>query len=204
MNVRFTLLPQLEGAQALAADPKAHAALSASAGAGKTQVLPARVLRLLLQGARPESILCLTYTKAAAAEMANRIGARLAACVRLPDKLLRKDLFALGERDDPKTRERARQLFARVLDCPGGLKIQTIHAFAQSLLAAFPAEAGVMPGFQPIEGRAEQELVRRTLAELMADAEARGDAQLTQDVQCLSRRLGEMGAGEYLQACARR
>ena len=204
MSRRFTLLPQLEGDQALAADPKAHAALSASAGTGKTQVLTARVLRLLLQGARPESILCLTFTKAAAAEMANRIGARLAAWVRLPDKLLRKDLFALNERDDPRTLERARQLFARVLDCAGGLKIQTIHAFAQSLLAAFPAEAGITPGFQPIEGRAEQELVRRTLADLMADAEAAGETQLIADVQCLSRRLGEAGAVEYLQACARK
>jgi hypothetical protein len=197
-------LPQLEGEQALAAEPRVHAALSASAGTGKTQVLTARVLRLLLQGARPESILCLTFTKAAAAEMANRIGARLAAWVRLPDKLLKKDLFALGERDDPRTRQRARQLFARVLDCPGGLKIQTIHAFAQSLLAAFPAEAGITPGFQPIEGRAEQELVRRTLADLMADAEERGDSALIGDVQCLSRRLGEFGAVEYLQACARK
>jgi ATP-dependent helicase/nuclease subunit A len=204
MSARFSLLPQLEGEQALAADPRAHAALSASAGSGKTQVLTARVLRLLLQGARPESILCVTFTKAAAAEMANRIGARLAAWVRLPDKFLRKDLFALGERDDPKTRERARQLFARVLDCPGGLKIQTIHAFAQSLLAAFPAEAGIAPGFQPIEGRAEQELVRRTLADLMAEAEERRDEQLICDVQCLSRRLGEQGAVDYLQACARR
>ena len=203
MSGRFTLLPQLEGEQALAAEPRAHAALSASAGTGKTQVLTARVLRLLLQGARPESILCLTFTKAAAAEMANRIGARLAAWVRLPDKLLKKDLFALREPDDPATRERARQLFARVLDCPGGLKIQTIHAFAQSLLAAFPAEAGIAPGFQPIEDRAEQELVRRTLADLMADAEQRGDSGLIADVQCLSRRLGEFGAVEYLQACAR-
>jgi ATP-dependent helicase/nuclease subunit A len=203
MNARFTLLPQLEGEQALAADPAVHAALSASAGTGKTQVLTARVLRLLLQGARPESILCLTFTKAAAAEMANRIGARLAAWVRLKDSELAADLLALGESNDPRTRQRARQLFARVLDCPGGLKIQTIHAFAQSLLAAFPAEAGITPGFLPIEGRAEQELVRRTLAELMADAESRGDGQLTRDVQVLSRRLGELGAVEYLQACAR-
>ena len=95
-------------------------------------------------------------------------------------------------------------MFARVLDCPGGLKIQTIHSFAQGLLAAFPAEAGIVPGFQPIEGRAEQELVRRTLADLMADAESTGDEPLIRDVQTLSRRLGEMGAVEYLQACARK
>src|SRR5947208_655871 len=203
MSARFKSLPELRGEQAQASDPAAHAALSASAGSGKTQVLTARVLRLLLKGARPESILCLTFTKAAAAEMANRIGARLAAWVRLKDSELGTDLLHLGELNDPPSRERARQLFARVLDCPGGLKIQTIHSFAQSLLAAFPAEAGITPGFQPIEGRAEQELVRRTLAELMSDAEERAEELLIRDVQCLSRRLGETGAVEYLQACAR-
>ena len=204
MSARFKTFPELKNEQAQASDPAVHASLSASAGTGKTQVLTARVLRLLLKGARPESILCLTFTKAAAAEMANRIGARLAAWVRLKDSELAADLLALGESNDPRTRERARQLFAKVLDCPGGLKIQTIHSFAQSLLAAFPAEAGITPGFQPIEGRAEQELVRRTLADLMADSEACGDDALIDDVQVLSRRLGEAGAVEYLQACARR
>ena len=176
MSARFKTLPQLKGEQALASDPGVHAALSASAGTGKTQVLTARVLRLLLQGARPESILCLTFTKAAAAEMANRIGARLAAWVRLKDIELAADLDALGEDSGERMRDRARRLFAKVLDCPGGLKIQTIHSFAQSLLAAFPEEAGIAPGFRPIEGRAEQELVRLTLADLMADAEGAGDA----------------------------
>jgi len=204
MRARFKTLPELRGEQAQASDPRVHASLSASAGTGKTQVLTARVLRLLLKGARPESILCLTFTKAAAAEMANRIGARLAAWVRLKDSELATDLGHLGESNDPATRIRARQLFAKVLDCPGGLKIQTIHSFAQSLLAAFPSEAGIVPGFQPIEGRAEQELVRRTLADLMADAESRGPQQLITDAQCLSQRLGEAGAVEYLQACARR
>src|SRR5947208_11643651 len=170
MSARFKTFPALRDEQALASDPAAHAALSASAGSGKTQVLTARVLRLLLKGAPPEAILCLTFTKAAAAEMANRIGARLAAWVRLKDSELGTDLLHLGESNDPPSRDRARRLFARVLDCPGGLKIQTIHSFAQSLLAAFPAEAGITPGFQPIEGRAEQELVRRTLAELMSGA----------------------------------
>jgi ATP-dependent helicase/nuclease subunit A len=204
MSGRLNTLKALGAEQAAAADPRVHAALSASAGTGKTHVLTARVLRLLLNGARPESILCLTFTKAAAAEMANRIGARLAAWVRLKKADLAADLLALGEPNDPRTLKTARQLFARVLDCPGGLRIQTIHAFAQSLLAAFPAEAGIVPGFQPIEGRAEQELVRRTLAELMADGEASGDEGLIGDVQCLSRRLGETGAVEYLQTSARR
>ena len=204
MSARFKSFPNLKDEQALASDPAVHASLSASAGTGKTQVLTARVLRLLLKGAPPESILCLTFTKAAAAEMANRIGARLAAWVRLKDSELATDLDHLGESTDPKTRQRARQLFARVLDCPGGLKIQTIHSFSQSLLAAFPAEAGIVPGFQPIEGRAEQELVRRTLADLMSDADTRGDSALIRDVQALSLRLGEANAVEYLQACARK
>jgi len=204
MSARFKAFPDLQDEQAKASDPAAHASLSASAGTGKTQVLTARVLRLLLTGARPESILCLTFTKAAAAEMANRIGARLAAWVRLKRTELWSDLEALGETPNERLVEHARQLFAKVLDCPGGLKIQTIHSFAQSLLAAFPAEAGIVPGFQPIEGRAEQELVRRTLADMMADAEAAGNEDLICDVQCLSRRLGEAAAVEYLQACARR
>src|SRR5215207_8627394 len=106
MRRKLKPLQQLQGQQALAADPSAHASLSASAGTGKTHVLTARVLRLLLSGVRPESILCLTFTKAAAAEMANRIGTRLAAWVRLPDAELRKELFALGEANDPAALQR--------------------------------------------------------------------------------------------------
>ena len=203
MTKRIKPLHQLQGDQARAADPRAHAALSASAGTGKTQVLTGRVLRLLLSGAAPETILCLTFTKAAAAEMANRIGERLAAWVRMKDADLKKDLFALGERNDPVTVQRARRLFAKVLEAPGGLRIQTIHSFAQALLASFPAEAGIAPGFQPLEGRAEQELGRTTLANLLADAEASGNEGLIGDVQCLSLRLGEGAAVDYLMRCAR-
>jgi ATP-dependent helicase/nuclease subunit A len=204
MPRRFKPLPVLEGDQRRASDPQAHAALSASAGTGKTQVLTARVLRLLLGGVDPGAILCLTFTKAGAAEMANRIAERLAAWVRMPDAALRHDLFALGEEDrSPPALQRARRLFARVLETPGGLRIQTIHGFAQTLLASFPAEAGISPGFQPIEGRAEAELIRRTLATLLADAEASGNEALIADVQALSLRLGEGGAQEYLTTCAR-
>jgi ATP-dependent helicase/nuclease subunit A len=203
MSRRFKPLPVLEGDQRRASDPSAHAALSASAGTGKTQVLTARVLRLLLGGVDPGAILCLTFTKAGAAEMANRIAGRLAAWVRMPDVALRHDLFALGEAHDPIALQQARRLFARVLETPGGLRIQTIHGFAQTLLASFPAEAGINPGFQPIEGRAEAELIRRTLAALLAEAEAAGDGALIGDVQALSLRLGEGGAQEYLMICAR-
>ena len=203
MRYRLKPLPELKGDQARASDPNVHAALSASAGSGKTQVLSARVLRLLLSGVRPEHILCLTFTKAGAAEMANRINARLATWVRMRDQDLRTDLINLGEANDPPTMQRARRLFAKILDAPGGLRIQTIHSFAQALLAAFPAEAGIMPGFLPLEGRAEQELARTTLANLLADAESMGNLGLIADVQCLSLRLGEKDAIAYLKLCAR-
>ena len=179
MTRRLNPLHVLKGDQLLASDPLAHAALSASAGTGKTQVLTSRVLRLLLGGVDPGAILCLTFTKAGAAEMANRIAERLAAWVRMDKIALAHDLFALGEEDrSPPALQRARRLFARVLETPGGLRIQTIHGFAQALLASFPAEAGISPGFQPIEGRAEAELTRRTLATLLADAEASGNDAL--------------------------
>jgi ATP-dependent helicase/nuclease subunit A len=203
MRYRLKPFPELKGDQASASDPNVHAALSASAGSGKTQVLSARVLRLLLSGVHPEHILCLTFTKAGAAEMANRINTRLASWVRMRDQDLRTDLINLGEDNDPLTLQRARRLFAKILDAPGGLRIQTIHGFAQALLAAFPAEAGIMPGFQPLEGRAEQELARTTLANLLADAESSGDEGLITDVQRLSLRLGEKDAIAYLVRCAR-
>jgi len=203
MSRRLKPLPILEGDQREASDPSAHAALSASAGTGKTQVLTARVLRLLLGGVDPGAILCLTFTKAGAAEMANRIAERLAAWVRMANVDLALDLRALDEDFSPPALQRARRLFARVLETPGGLRIQTIHGFAQTLLTSFPAEAGISPGFAPIEGRAEAELSRRTLANLLADAEAAGDEQLIGDVQALSLRLGEGGAEEYLMTCAR-
>lgn len=204
MRRRLNPFHRLEGAQAAASDPLVHAALSASAGTGKTHVLTSRVLRLLLRGTPPSSILCLTFTKAGAAEMANRLGQRLAHWVRLSDEALRKELFALGEDDSPPALERARRLFAEVLDAPGGgLRIQTIHSFAQTLLASFPAEAGVAPGIRPIEGRAEAELARRTLASLLEAAESRRDRHLTDDVSALSLRLGEAGAERYLMECAR-
>jgi len=203
MRRRLKPFHPLEGAQAAASDPLVHAALSASAGTGKTHVLTSRVLRLLLRGTPPSSILCLTFTKAGAAEMANRIGERLAHWVRLPDAELGLELKHLCEDYDPTMRERARRLFAEVLDAPGGgLRIQTIHSFAQTLLGSFPAEAGIAPGFRPIEGRAESELARRTLASLLEAAELEVDQQLIADVSALSLRLGEAGAESYLMACA--
>ncbi len=204
MPHRLRPLALLEGDQLRASSPRHHAALSASAGTGKTHVLTARVLRLLLAGVDPASILCLTFTKAGAAEIAERLHARLAFWVRLKDADLAAELHALDEDPGPETRERARTLFARVLEATGGgLRIQTIHAFAQSLLAAFPAEAELMPGFRPLEPREEQMLARSTLADLLVRAEGEGDLGLVRDIQALSLRLGEGGAETFLMACAR-
>ncbi len=204
MANRLRPLAILEGAQLRASAPRDHAALSASAGTGKTHVLTARVLRLLLSGVDPASILCLTFTKAGAAEMAGRLHGRLAHWVRLKDADLGHELIALGEDPGPEMRARARTLFARVLESAGGgLRIQTIHAFAQGLLAAFPSEAGLVPGFRPLDGREEQMLARATLADMLVRAEREGDQALIRDVQSLSLRLGEGGAERFLKACAR-
>ncbi len=197
-------LPRLVEAQARASDPSSHVWLAASAGTGKTQVLAARVYRLLLGGTDPGAILCLTFTKAGAAEMAGRINARLAAWVRASDTALGEDLIALGEEPTPKLVARARTLFAKVLDAPGGgLRIQTIHGFCQSLLSAFPVEAGLVPGFRPLEAREEAQLAREALAGMLVDAERDGRLGPTEALGALSLRLGEGGAEGFLSACAR-
>ena len=197
--------PPLECEQAQASHPgSSDVWLSASAGTGKTQVLTARVLRLLLHGAKPEAILCLTFTKAGAAEMANRINEILGAWVRLPSDMLVKDLKALGEDYGPEIRDAARTLFAKVLDARGGgLRIQTIHSFCQSLLAGFPAEAELIPGFRAIEGREEVMLAHSALADLVSDAGRTGQLGLIDRLEALSHRMGEDAARNLLSRCAR-
>lgn len=140
-----------DGNQRLASDPAASAFVDASAGAGKTKLLTDRILRLMLAGTDPGKILCLTYTRAAAAEMALRLNAVLADWVRASDDALDAALAGLGARATPAMRAAARQLFARVLELPGGMRIATIHAFCQSVLRRFPLEAGLSPHFRLIE-----------------------------------------------------
>ena len=183
---------QLLGNQALASSPGRHAWVSASAGTGKTQVLTARVLRLLLNGADPAGILCITFTKAGAAEMAERLNGTLTRWVRCKDKELRQHLFNLCEPNDDDAIARARTLFARVLEAPGGLRIETIHAFAQSLLAAFPIEGGVAPGFTALDDRSAEVVKRRVLAQTLVTAERVGDPILD-DFQALAVRHGDGG-----------
>jgi ATP-dependent helicase/nuclease subunit A len=150
--------------QRRAADPRVSVWVAASAGSGKTQVLVDRVIRLLLEGAAPDAILCLTFTKAAAAEMSNRLFQRLSGWVALDDLTLDATLRTLGVEDlSQAVRSRARRLFAQALETPGGLKIQTIHAFCERLLQAFPVESGLAPGFRVMESQESADLSREAL-----------------------------------------
>ena len=139
-------------AQRRAADPRASAWVSANAGAGKTKVLSDRVLRLLLAGTPPGKILCLTFTKAAAANMAIRVFERLGRWVTLDDESLIAELTELeGQRPSRDQVRLARRLFARAVETPGGLKIDTIHAFCERLLHLVPFEANVPARFAVLD-----------------------------------------------------
>ncbi len=184
-----TRLDPLKPEQASAAEPQAHAWVAASAGTGKTQVLSARVLRLLLQGTPPHAILCLTFTKLAAAEMQTRVFGRLAHWARCSDAELASDLQALRTDDGPEAQAQARRLFAEVLDAPQGLAVQTIHAFAQGLIASFPVEAGVTPGFATLDDRASALLRRRLLTAAIEAGD--DDAGFMADLAAISIASGE-------------
>jgi ATP-dependent helicase/nuclease subunit A len=200
---KFTPHAVLKAEQRDASDPREHVWLSASAGTGKTYVLSARVLRLLLRGVKPDAILCLTFTKAGAAEMAERVHERLAHWVQIKSTELAAELRALDEDFGPEQVADARTLFAKVLESRGGgLRIMTIHAFCQTLLAGFPLEAGLSPGFRPLEGREQAVLVQSVLADLVITAEREGDARLLGDLRSLSLRLGEEEAVRFLTRAA--
>jgi ATP-dependent helicase/nuclease subunit A len=148
----FAVPPALRERQAEASNPKTSAWASANAGSGKTHVLTQRVVRLLLAGTPPAQILCLAYTKAAAANMAERIFAKLAQWTSLSDEALTEAIVECGEpAPGPRELAFARQLFARTIETPGGLKIQTLHAFAERLLRLFPLEANVPAHFKVID-----------------------------------------------------
>lgn len=149
--------------QRIAADPAISAFVTANAGSGKTKTLIDRVARLLLAKVAPEAILCVTYTKAAAAEMQRRLFERLGKWSVTSDTDLRAELIKLvgeGEVYDAERLSKARALFAQALETPGGLKIQTIHAFCEKLLRRFPLEAGVSPGFTVMDDQAGAAIAR--------------------------------------------
>ena len=162
--------------QRAAANPKDSVWVTASAGTGKTKVLSDRVLNLLLLGCPPEKILCLTFTKAAAAQMENRIALRLAKWVSESDDELKNEIFELtATQPSNKDIARARRLFAGVLEAKGGMKILTIHSFCQSLLKRFPLEARVSPNFEVMDEGDAKELMDKVIAEAIYDKKLRDD-----------------------------
>ncbi len=159
--------------QVQAAQPDRSTWLAANAGSGKTRVLTNRVARLLFRGTRPEQILCITYTKAAAAEMQNRLFHTLGEWAMLPDSRLRQKLDALGETELTSQRLRhARTLFACALETPGGLQIQTIHAFCARLLRRFPLEAGVSPQFVEMDDHDMNRLIHQIVQSMAEGPQA--------------------------------
>jgi len=162
--------------QIAASDPAASVFVTANAGSGKTTTLVNRVARLLLGETPPEAILCLTYTKAAAAEMQRRLFDELGAWAVMDDAPLAKKLAALNE--GHQSYSDARMLFAKALETPGGLKIQTIHAFCEKLLRRFPLEAGVSPGFKVLEAAAAAEVSAKARDALALAATAAPDGPI--------------------------
>ena len=165
--------------QRRAADPRASAWVSANAGAGKTKVLTDRVVRLLLDGAPPSRILCLTFTKAAAANMAIRVFQRLGRWVTLPEAALSEELLDLtGERSSPAQLKAARRLFARAVETPGGLKIETLHALCERLLHMFPFEANVPARFVVLDDAQARGIRETEIAGVLAEAGAAAETPL--------------------------
>lgn len=169
MKPGWIVPPLTNQRQALAADPGLSAWVSANAGSGKTHVLVNRVLRLLLDGVPPGRMLCITYTKAAAANMANRIFKALGNWATLDAESLRRALTQLtGRAPTLAEQAKARRLFAESLETPGGLRIETIHAFCTRVLQAAPFEANVPPRFEVADDLAQAEMLREARRELLA------------------------------------
>ncbi|MCR9256539.1 MAG: double-strand break repair helicase AddA [Alphaproteobacteria bacterium] len=190
------ILPTVE--QYRAADPGRSVWVGASAGTGKTQVLTNRVLALLLTGVKPERLLCITFTNAAAAEMRNRITRKLAEWATASDPWLSHALEALtGGTPDREKMARARRLFAQVLDTPAGLKIQTIHGFCQAILRRFPVEAGLPPQFEIMDERTAAERLDRARDAVLARI-AEGDATVLGAVETIIQTTEETGFADIL------
>jgi ATP-dependent helicase/nuclease subunit A len=191
-------------AQRRAAVPGASAWVSASAGTGKTKVLTDRLLGLMLEGSDPARVLCLTFTRAAAAEMANRLNERLAEWMTLPHAAFVEELRELTGRDpDDAMMAQARQLFARVLDTPGGVKIATIHAFCQALLRRFPLEADVSPEFVVLDERGAAEMLHEAAESIIVAARDASDGgELARALAVVAGHVAEERFGMLMAALA--
>ncbi len=164
--------------QLKAADPDASAWVAANAGSGKTYVLALRVVKLLLRGVDPAKILCVTFTKAAAANMAMRVFTDLAKWTACDDATLDAAIRSIGEKPDAALRAKARRLFATALETPGGLKVQTIHAFCTRLLHQFPFEADVAARFGVLDEATEHEIVEELILDIMLKGASNPDSAL--------------------------
>ena len=183
MSRRLAIPEPLRERQARASNPRTSAWVSANAGSGKTHVLTQRVLRLLLDRTPPAQILCLAYTKAAAANMAERIFGQLAEWTSLDDDALAKAIVDCGApAPGPQDLAFARQLFARTIETPGGLKIQTLHAFAERLLRLFPFEANVPAHFKVIDERESKLLLIEARDAALAALNAAPDSAAALDL----------------------
>jgi ATP-dependent helicase/nuclease subunit A len=190
--------------QANASDPRNSAWVSANAGSGKTHVLAQRVIRLLLRGTDPSKILCLTYTRAAAANMSNRVFSTLSAWTALGDAELSARIEALdGRQPDRDTMRRARRLFAEALETPGGLKIQTVHAFCESVLHQFPLEANIPAHFEMLDPQMEASLFAAARRDMISGTTA-GDAGLAEAFATILELGGEHGLDELLAEIVRK
>src|SRR6201995_3317396 len=170
-------------ASMIASDPDISAWVAANAGAGKTYTLANRVARLLLADASPQKILCLTFTKAAAAEMQERLFRQLGEWAMLPDENLRDRIIAIGGEAHTDL-AKARRLFAGALETPGGLKVLTLHAFCQILLSRFPLEAGIPPAFAILDDQPPRALIGEPRQHVLERA-GMGDAALADAVALL-------------------
>jgi ATP-dependent helicase/nuclease subunit A len=173
MTAPRTIPPDVRRVQIDAADPDVSAFVSANAGSGKTHVLAQRVINLLLRGVDPAKILCITFTKAASANMANRVFGTLAEWTTLDDAALDgKIKLSTGHKADAAQRARARRLFASALETPGGLKVQTIHAFCTRLLHQFPFEANVAARFTVLDEATTTQLLDQLTLDVLLEASA--------------------------------
>src|SRR4051794_30786269 len=176
---RANIPDAVRATQARASDPASSAFVSANAGSGKTHVLVQRVIRLLLDGVPPEKILCITFTKAAAANMAERVFTTLGHWVTLDDDKLDAAIRDAGiPHPDRTLRSSARKLFASALETPGGLKVQTIHALCTRLLQQFPFEANVPARFAVLDDRDQTEMMERASLGVLLEASRAPDSAI--------------------------
>ncbi|WP_442580795.1 double-strand break repair helicase AddA [Mesorhizobium sp. ASY16-5R] len=204
MKRRYPVPEATQRLQSAASDPRHSAWVSANAGSGKTHVLSQRVIRLLLEDTDPSRILCLTYTRAAAANMSNRVFSTLSEWTMLSDEALAERVSAMeGQKPGREKLARARKLFARALETPGGLKIQTIHAFCESVLHQFPLEANIAAHFEMLDPLMEEALFGAARRELLTGAMGADAPHLKEAFAWVLERGGEAGLDALLSEILR-